>query len=148
MALTFIDGQKNEFFTILNLFKSDDKTVHGLAYTLLSKRLNEMSEQALNHKYIIQFMTELTQYFQTVDNIPAHVNSCINNMFVHVINDSKNFIEQMKREKVKVDSDLKSLRLTNDKLEKQKKQLEEEVESLRKKNAELEENKPQTEGPN
>ena len=54
MALTFIDGQKNEFFTILNLFKSDDKTVHGLAYTLLSKRLNEMSEQALNHKYIIQ----------------------------------------------------------------------------------------------
>lgn len=130
MALTFTNGQNNEFFTILNLFNTEDKKVHALAYKLLDARLIEMSEQTLNHKYFQQFVQDLMTYFQTGNGVPGEVDRTIYNLFANVVNDNRNMIEQINREKKKLEYALESLQKKHDE---EKKKLVEELESLRKK---------------
>ena len=129
MALTFNDGQRNEFFIILNLFKTNDSKIHDLAYELLLKRLSEMTEQTLNHKYLHQFIEDLMRYFQTVDKIPGKADCYIYNLFASVIQDNKRAIELMKGEMFKRNIELEALRKINA-------ALETELDSLRKKDAE------------
>jgi len=141
MALTFNDGQNNEFFTILNLFKTEDENVHALAYNLLNRRLEKMGLLTLNHNYFADFVRNLKQYLQTVDHIPGQVDCNIYNLFGNVIHNNKMVIEKMKSEKSTLETRLQSLTMTNTRLEGEKQKLSEMLETSMKTNLELKEEK-------
>ena len=125
MDLTFDNALNNEFFTILDLFKTDDKKVHELAYTLLHNRLDVMAEQTLNHKYFEEFVRHLIQYLHKVDHVPGQVNSFIFNIFSRFVTDNRVMIERLKYDKKTLEFNLEATRNVLTKSGEEKKQLAE-----------------------
>jgi hypothetical protein len=130
MALNFSDGQDNEFFAILDLFKTDESDTERIANLLLCKRLTEMKKEVHNLKYFQQFTRELINYSEKSDGIPGKVDSLIYDLFLSVLAENKRSIDQFKRGKIGMEGQIQSLQTICKRLESDKKKLEAELELL------------------
>jgi hypothetical protein len=70
----------SELTTTLNLFKSQDKEVHKIAYELLNNRL----PQELNR----DFLENLMKYFETADHVPGKFHNLMYMKLLNILEDS------------------------------------------------------------